>query len=304
MSRKISLFGDILVDLVKIGETFAPQPGGSIFNTAMTAAGSGYDVNFISQIGDDYWGGYLLNVCRSLKIGTDNIFLSDKTKTSLAFAILDEHGNAKYDFYKAQERHDFDPSVLSGSSLFHFGSTFSLMPHNRDNIMRFVTFCRENGILISYDPNCRPNSDIQLMRRWCTMADIVKMSEEDMRYIYPNMSVFDGAMTILSNGAKLVVVTLGSKGAVAYTAESMGYAPCQNTDKPIKNTIGAGDNFNAGLVYGMMKYNITRGNIERGLSEEQWDQLIACGQTFSAECCKSLNNYISKEFGLKVKSEK
>ena len=280
--NKISFFGDILVDLVmQVSGSFRPQPGGSIFNTAMTAAGSGYDVNFISQIGDDYWGGYLLNVCRSLKIGTDNIFLSDKTKTSLAFAILDEHGNAKYDFYKAQERHDFDPNVLSGSSLFHFGSTFSLMPHNRDNIMRFVTFCRENGILISYDPNCRPNSDIQLMRRWCTMADIVKMSEEDMRYIYLNMSVFDGAMTILSNGAKLVVVTLGSKGAVAYTAESMGYAPCQNTDKPIKNTIGAGDNFTAGLIEYIIAHNILTADALSAMPEDQLTQLCVSGNEAS-----------------------
>lgn len=75
------------------------------------------------------------------------------------------------------------------------------------------------------------------------------------------------------------------------------------SDIQVVSTIGAGDNFNAGLVYGMMKYGITREVIERGLTEEQWDLLIGCGQRFSAECCKSLNNYISKEFGEKLKSE-
>ncbi|MBP5449409.1 MAG: hypothetical protein J6Y01_04750, partial [Spirochaetales bacterium] len=77
MSSKISFFGDILVDLVmQDNGSFHPQPGGSIFNTAITAAKCGYDVNFISQIGDDYWGQYLTDFCRSANIQTENIFRS------------------------------------------------------------------------------------------------------------------------------------------------------------------------------------------------------------------------------------
>ncbi|MBP5449120.1 MAG: hypothetical protein J6Y01_03285, partial [Spirochaetales bacterium] len=172
-------------------------------------------------------------------IQTENIFRSKQHKTSLAFAILDEQGNAHYDFYKSQSSHEFEPNILSGSKLFHFGSTFSLMPHNHDNLMRFITFCRENGILISYDPNCRPNSDVDKMKQWCRMADIVKMSEEDMKYIYPDMPVLDGAMTILSNGAKLVIVTLGKNGALAWTTKAFGSEKCPPTDKPIRHTNGA-----------------------------------------------------------------
>ena len=67
------------------------------------------------------------------------------------------------------------------------------------------------------------------------------------------------------------------------------------------STIGAGDNFNAGFVYGLMKHGITRSMIENGLSEEQWDALVACAQLFSAECCKSIDNYVSVEFGNSVK---
>ncbi|MBP5705742.1 MAG: hypothetical protein J6W76_00540 [Spirochaetales bacterium] len=276
MSKKISFFGDILVDLVQNDGGFFPQAGGSIFNTAMTVAKNGYDVNFVSQIGNDYWGSYLLNVCRSLNICTDNIYQSDKTKTSLAFAIVDECGNAKYDFYKSQEPHDFEPQSLSGSALFHFGSTFSLMPHNQDNLIRFITFCRENGILISYDPNCRPNSDVDKMKQWCRMADIVKMSEEDMKYIYPDMPVLDGAMTILSNGAKLVVVTFGKYGAMAWTAESIGCAKCPPTDKMIRHTIGAGDNFTAGMIDYIIGNDIADLS---SLDEEQLSQLCSAGNT-------------------------
>ena len=69
------------------------------------------------------------------------------------------------------------------------------------------------------------------------------------------------------------------------------------------STIGAGDNFNAGFIYGLIKYGITLVDIERGLSEQQWDQLIGCAQAFSANCCQSINNSIDEEFARKLKNE-
>jgi fructokinase len=63
------------------------------------------------------------------------------------------------------------------------------------------------------------------------------------------------------------------------------------------STIGAGDNFNAGFLYGLIRYGITNSHLKQGLTEEQWDQIIDCGQQFSAEACRSLFNYISPEFG-------
>ena len=67
------------------------------------------------------------------------------------------------------------------------------------------------------------------------------------------------------------------------------------------STIGAGDNFNAGFVYGLIKYGIIRDDIERGLTEQQWDQLMACAQAFSANCCQTLNNSIDAEFAAKMR---
>ena len=71
--------------------------------------------------------------------------------------------------------------------------------------------------------------------------------------------------------------------------------PVEKTDTV--STIGAGDNFNAGFVFGLIKYGIRREHIEQGLSEQQWDQVIACAQQFSANVCKSIDNYVSLEFG-------
>ena len=71
----------------------------------------------------------------------------------------------------------------------------------------------------------------------------------------------------------------------------------------IVSTIGAGDNFNAGFVYGMLRHNILRDDIERGLTEEQWDNLIACAQSFSADVCQSLDNYVSLDFARQRRGE-
>ena len=73
-------------------------------------------------------------------------------------------------------------------------------------------------------------------------------------------------------------------------------------DTEVVSTIGAGDNFNAGFIYGLLKGGVTRDDIDRGLSEEQWDKAIEYGQMFSAESCKDIFNYVSTEFGNKMKS--
>ena len=67
------------------------------------------------------------------------------------------------------------------------------------------------------------------------------------------------------------------------------------------STIGAGDNFNAGFVYGLIRYGITRDDIERGFTEQQWDQIMACAQAFSANCCQTLNNSIDADFAAKMR---
>lgn len=133
------------------------------------------------------------------------------------------------------------------------------------------------------------------------MADIVRGSKEDFQVMYKKDDADKVYNAEISFYCKKFIYTQGSQPIELRADGGIRKSyPIAITDN-IVSTIGAGDNFNAGLVYGMMKYNITRGNIERGLSEEQWDQLIACGQTFSAECCKSLNNYISPEFGDRMK---
>ena len=67
------------------------------------------------------------------------------------------------------------------------------------------------------------------------------------------------------------------------------------------STVGAGDNFNAGFIFGLLKLGIKRKDLAQGLSETQWDELINLAQAFSANCCKDIYNYVSKDFGASLK---
>ena len=69
------------------------------------------------------------------------------------------------------------------------------------------------------------------------------------------------------------------------------------------STIGAGDNFNAGFIYGLLRQGITREKMEQGLDEKQWDGLMRDALLFAGECCKSPYNYVSKAFGESMKTE-
>ena len=97
------------------------------------------------------------------------------------------------------------------------------------------------------------------------------------------------------------ICTQGS-GPVAVRGEG-GFAkdyPVEPTDTV--STIGAGDNFNAGLVYGMLRHGITRADIARGLSQAQWDSMVGCAQLFAADCCRSIGNSIDPAFGAAMKA--
>ena len=76
-----------------------------------------------------------------------------------------------------------------------------------------------------------------------------------------------------------------------------------NVIPPTTYTVGAGDNFNAGFIFGLIKYGITKNDLENGLTEQQWDKLVDCAQAFSSNCCKDIYNYVSKEFGASIQQQ-
>ena len=135
------------------------------------------------------------------------------------------------------------------------------------------------------------------------LADIVRGSTEDFEVMFRKSDPDVIYRTQIAFYTRKFICTQGAK-PVELRAENglKKQYPVAAVDQVV-STIGAGDNFNAGFVYGLIKYGITRHHIENGLTEQQWDGIIACAQQFSANVCQSINNSISPEFGQKMRNE-
>ena len=186
-----------------------------------------------------------------------------------------------------------------------FGSFFAINPVIRPQVFGFLDYARQHGAILYYDVNYRSSHKGDLMKvtpnllENFEMTDILRGSDEDFEVIYGKRDCDAVYRSEISFYTKKFIYTRSSQPvelrADGGFAKQYPVAPTETV-----STVGAGDNFNAGFVYGLIKYGITRNDIEAGLSEEQWDQLMACAQAFSANCCKSLNNSIDADFARKV----
>ena len=311
--RKVIGIGETVLDIIfKDNQPIGAVPGGSTYNAMISLGRAGVPTQFISETGNDRVGQMIISFLKENGVDAEYINVFPDSKSPLSLAFLNEQNDAEYLFYKdhPNDQLDFVTPDVQPNDIVMFGSYYAINPVIRPQVQGFLEYARQKGAILYYDVNFRPSHKNEVMKLTpnilenLEMADIVRGSKEDFQVMYKKDDADKVYNAEISFYCKKFIYTQGSQPIELRADGGIRKSyPIVITDN-IVSTIGAGDNFNAGLVYGMMKYNITRGNIECGLSEEQWDQLIACGQTFSAECCKSLNNYISKEFGLKVKSEK
>lgn len=278
-NKRISLFGDITIDLVLNRENgaFSPFVGGSVFNTAVSLKNLGVDVDFNSYIGDDYWGRYIQDYIKDNNLNFNNIKMLKDYKTSVAFAIPEENGDTIYEFYKSVKKVEMNFD-LDKCFLFHLGSSFCVIDENDSNIEKIFKLCKENGVLISYDPNYRKKqSNVDNILRNLKNADIVKASMADLKNIFGNMSLESYVEVIRSLGVKLIVITLGCDGALASNKTGTYVTVRVKENRRYQNTIGAGDNFSSGLLYYILK------NINKTSLSDLDEEFITKALSFSNE---------------------
>jgi len=187
-----------------------------------------------------------------------------------------------------------------------FGSFYAVNPMIRPQVLGLLDYARSHGAIIYYDVNFRPAHKDEVIKVTPNLienldyADIVRGSHEDFATLYKKEDADKVYNAEISFYCKQFIYTQGSQPVEVRCGKELKKSyPVPNTD--IVSTIGAGDNFNAGFIFGILKCGITRADLEKGLSEEQWDKLINYALAFSADCCKDIFNYVSKEFGEKMK---
>jgi fructokinase len=250
-------------------------------------------------------GEWVKRFLRENGVDDSGICMYHNSKSPLSLAFLDENNNADYIFYKdhPHDQIEITCSDIKEGDVVVFGSFFAINPVVRPQVYAFLKNAHDNGAILYYDLNYRASHKNDMLRvtpniiENLELADIVRGSDEDFEIMYGKKDADSVYKSEISFYTKKFIYTRGAQ-PLEVRAEG-GFArqyPVPEVSGELVSTIGAGDNFNAGFVYGLFHENVTRADIERGLTAEQWDKLIGYGMKFSAEVCRSIDNYVSPEF--------
>ena len=308
--RKVIGIGETVLDIIfKNGQPIGAVPGGSVFNGVISLGRAGVPASFISETGNDRVGRHIVEFLKENGVNADNINVFPESKSPISLAFLDDHNDAEYLFYKdhPHDQLDFVYPIIEPDDIVMYGSFYSVNPVIRPQVMGFLEHARNKGAILYYDVNIRAAHRNDVMKITSNllenlgMADFVRGSKEDFEVLFRKDDADKVYNAEVSFYCRRFIYTRGEQPVALRTSGLKKDYPIVSTET--MSTIGAGDNFNAGFVYGLMKYGITREVIEQGLSEEQWDNIMHCAQLFSANCCQRISNSISKEFGQQMKKE-
>ena len=305
MRRVIGIGETILDVLFKDNQPKAAVPGGSVFNGIISLGRAGANVTFISEVGGDKVGNIILDFMKENGVGTDNVMVYPDRKSPVSLAFLNEKNDAEYIFYKDYPnlRLDAEMPEVTGDDIIMFGSYYAITPQLRDKVKELLDRARKAGAIIYYDVNFRKSHAHEAIKLMPIIlenfeyADIVRGSNEDFGFMFGMTDPDKVYQHKVSFYCPRFICTNGGEGLCLRTAslkKDYSVVPLQTV-----STIGAGDNFNAGLVFGLLNNRIRCADLDE-LTEADWDKIIASGMSFSKEVCTSLDNYISKDFAEKL----
>ncbi|MBU3062645.1 carbohydrate kinase [Nocardia sp. NEAU-G5] len=282
----IAVAGEALVDMVPTGAPgeFAAMPGGSPTNVAVGLVRLDVPVRMLARIGTGTLGDRVRNFLRDNAIGLDHA-IQGSEPTSLALLDLDADGVARYDF-RIDGTADWQwtdaelgPALDGDVAALHTGSLAMTQRPGADALLRLVERARATAT-ISYDPNMRPQLMIHddaraRVETMLGLADVLKVSSEDLAWLYPDRAPEDVLTDWACRGPALVVVTLGGEGALAATAEDP--RPIRRPGVPIElvDTVGAGDAFAGGLLAGLHRRDLLGAHRRKALRALESAELIA-----------------------------
>jgi fructokinase len=296
VSAYVLAVGEALVDEVRRPDgSAAEHPGGSIANVALTLGRLGRDVRLATWLGADARGdlvrGWLAASGVGLVEGSDGA-----ERTSVAVATLDDGGSASYDFdltwqVPAQALPGRDTSAEASAQVggsdavaVHTGSIAAMLEPGATQVRELLEAARTTST-ITYDPNARPaimgpadevRPRVEALVR---LSDVVKVSDEDLGWLYPGTDPVAVAREWQRGTPALVVVTFGGKGAVAVS--DAGEVEAVAPQVEVVDTVGAGDSFMGALIDGLWEHGL--------LGADRRDALDAVGadtvQRVLDRCC-------------------
>ena len=299
---KIHTAGETVFDIMfENGVPTGGNPGGSVLNSSVTLGRLGLKPRFLTDFCSDMLGDNIKTFLTNNGVEPVCVIDDHGMKTSVALAFLDEHKNARYQFYKSRPakcHEELFKSDFERDDIFLFGSFYGIMPEIRPGMRRLIHDANNKGVVIVYDPNFRkPHlSDLPkvmpFIKENIEAAAIVKGSDEDFELIFGAKDFDTAAKEILKiNPGATLFYTMGAKGSLCLQAGRI--TECAAPPITPVSTIGAGDNYNAGIVYGIAKHHITLDNLKEGINNDIVLDIMRTATKFAQEVCMSSSNYIS-----------
>ena len=304
MARIIGI-GETILDIIfKNGQPVKAVPGGSVYNSMISIGRMGLDAAFISEVGDDRVGSMILAHLRDSGVDASAVCSFSGGKSPLSLAFLNERSDAEYLFYKDYPNNRLEvefPSIGPGDIVL-YGSYFVLNPVLRAKTKAFLEYAHEQGALLYYDINFRKTHAAERIKlaealiENLEFADIVRGSADDFTYLYEMTDADKIYNEKIKFYCRNFIFTSGDGDVRLFTASAQSRYPVRKVD--VVSTVGAGDNFNAGVAYGLSSLGVTRETLQE-MTHGQWDNVMGCGLDFSAHACTLIENYVDKEWAAK-----
>ena len=257
----VTALGELLIDFTENGLSsqgnylLEANPGGAPCNVLAMLAKLGKKTAFIGKVGDDFLGRHLKDVVEAVGIDTRNLKLDDQVHTTLAFVHTYADGDRDFSFYRNPgadmnlRAEEIDADLIASSRIFHFGSLSLTHPGVREATKKALAIAKEQGCLISYDPNLRPplwntlEEAKEQIAFGMTQCDIMKISDNEIQW-FTGEEDFDAGIRILQDTyhIPLILLSLGRDGSRAYY-KGMKVEVAPFLQENTIETTGAGDTF-------------------------------------------------------------
>ncbi|MBM7869032.1 fructokinase [Clostridium pascui] len=276
---KIFTIGEALIDFIseqsgvelKGVNSFQKAPGGAPANVAAAVSILGGRSYFISKLGKDAFGDFLIETLKNVGVGTEYIFRTNKANTALAFVSLKEDGERDFSFYRNPsadmllEENEICRNWFKEGDILHFCSVSLIDAPVRKAHIAAIEAVKKAGGLISFDPNIRlplwkNHAEYKsIIREFIKYADVLKVSEDELEFITGINDEEKAIQWLLSFGIKVLLITRGSSGASAY------FSGCEVSAEGFKvkavDTTGAGDSFIGAFLFKILSKDIDINNI-------------------------------------------
>ena len=293
----VTSLGELLIDFTQTGRSqegtplYAAYPGGAPANVAVSAARLGARAAFIGTVGEDCFGSYLRQTLQDNHVDTQGITTTSRSPTSMSVVSVSPSGERDFFFYRSPgadtllSPNEIPDSLLTRTKFLHVGSVSLTHEPARSATLSSVHRAKQNGALISYDPNYRaklwPESEQALY--WLSAplehVDILKLSRDELLLLTGTDNLEQGSRQLADLGVAMVLITLGERGAYYHFQNWSG--TCPGIQVKVADTNGAGDTF-----LGAVLAQLSQLGAEPLRNIRQESQLRAI--IFTANCAASL----------------